>query len=99
MAGDTQILMGGAPEGFDATLLLREVATRDGPVMFVARDDKRLARMAEALAFFDPSMPVLSFPAWDCLPYDRVSPNADISARGWRRSPRSCMGRRPASCC
>ncbi|SFQ27645.1 transcription-repair coupling factor (superfamily II helicase) [Roseivivax halotolerans] len=80
MAGDTQILMGGAPEGFDATLLLREVATRDGPVMFVARDDKRLARMAEALAFFDPSMPVLSFPAWDCLPYDRVSPNADISA-------------------
>lgn len=25
-------------------------------------------------------MPVLSFPAWDCLPYDRVSPNADISA-------------------
>lgn len=26
-------------------------------------------------------MPVVTFPGWDCLPYDRVSPNADISAR------------------
>jgi transcription-repair coupling factor (superfamily II helicase) len=24
---------------------------------------------------------VLDFPAWDCLPYDRVSPNPEISAR------------------
>ena len=24
---------------------------------------------------------MLSFPAWDCLPYDRVSPNADIVSR------------------
>ena len=23
---------------------------------------------------------MLTFPAWDCLPYDRVSPNPDISA-------------------
>ena len=25
-------------------------------------------------------MPVVHFPAWDCLPYDRISPNAEISA-------------------
>ncbi|MCL4149793.1 UNVERIFIED_CONTAM: hypothetical protein GTU68_048096, partial [Idotea baltica] len=25
-------------------------------------------------------MPVMTFPGWDCLPYDRVSPHADISA-------------------
>jgi transcription-repair coupling factor (superfamily II helicase) len=74
------ILAGGAPEGFDATLVLREVARGAGPVLHVARDDKRLAAMATALAFFDPSVPVLQFPGWDCLPYDRVSPNADISA-------------------
>jgi transcription-repair coupling factor (superfamily II helicase) len=48
--------------------------------MHVARDDKRLAAMATALEFFDPSVPVLRFPGWDCLPFDRVSPNADISA-------------------
>ncbi|MDB3875523.1 transcription-repair coupling factor, partial [Amylibacter sp.] len=24
--------------------------------------------------------PILDFPSWDCLPYDRVSPNADVSS-------------------
>jgi transcription-repair coupling factor (superfamily II helicase) len=76
----THILAGGAPEGFDAALVLRELARSTGPVLHVARDDKRMAAMATALAFFDPSVPVLRFPGWDCLPYDRVSPNADISA-------------------
>ena len=36
--------------------------------------------MAEALAFFAPEAEVLRFPAWDCLPYDRVSPNPEIVA-------------------
>ncbi|MAX74979.1 MAG: transcription-repair coupling factor [Nioella sp.] len=79
MAKDTHILMGGVPEGFDATRVLAELA-RGTPVIHIARDDKRLAAMATALRLFDPSVPVLQFPGWDCLPYDRVSPNADISA-------------------
>jgi len=74
------ITMGGAPEGFDARLVLSELAKADGALVHVARDDKRLAAMQAALAFYDPSLPVFTFPAWDCLPYDRVSPNADISA-------------------
>ena len=75
-----KITIGGAPEGFDARLVLDEVDKAGGPVVHVARDDRRLAAMADALAFFAPDMPVLRFPAWDCLPFDRVSPNADISA-------------------
>ena len=74
------ITVSGAPEGFDAKLILDEVAAR-GPVLHVARDDKRMAAMQAALRFFAPEMPVLVFPSWDCLPYDRVSPNADISAQ------------------
>ncbi|WP_084860435.1 transcription-repair coupling factor [Salibaculum halophilum] len=80
MSAPEHITVGGAPEGFDARLILQEVARRDGPVLHVARDDKRLEAMRAALAFFDPGMPVLHFPGWDCLPFDRVSPNADISA-------------------
>jgi transcription-repair coupling factor (superfamily II helicase) len=76
----SRIIMGGAPEGFDARLVLAEAAKAGGPVIHIARDDKRMAAMAEALAFFAPDMPVVRFPAWDCLPYDRVSPNPDISA-------------------
>ena len=80
MPNQNVITVSGAPEGFDAKYLLDELARQDGPVVHVARDDKRLAAMRNALAFYAPQMPVLVFPGWDCLPYDRVSPNADISA-------------------
>ena len=76
----TRITIGGAPEGFDARLILKEIDRRGAPVLHIARDDKRLAAMQAALRFFAPEMPVITFPGWDCLPYDRVSPNADISA-------------------
>ena len=80
MTEQTRITVGGAPEGFDARLILKEIERRAAPVLHVARDDKRMAAMQAALRFFAPDMPVITFPAWDCLPYDRVSPNADISA-------------------
>ena len=72
-------LLSGAHEGFDAQLLARELA-KGQPVVHVARDDRRLEAMRAALAFFTPDAVVLTLPAWDCLPYDRVSPNPDISA-------------------
>jgi len=72
--------MGGAPEGYDATLLKRELARGGDALVHVARDDKRAEAMAQALAFAAPELTVLRFPAWDCLPFDRVSPNPDISA-------------------
>ncbi|MGE0416639.1 MAG: transcription-repair coupling factor [Acetobacteraceae bacterium] len=68
------ITVWGAPEGWDAFLLARRRQEFPGPVLHVARDDARMARMAEALAFLMPEAEILRFPAWDCLPYDRVSP-------------------------
>ncbi|WP_239992266.1 transcription-repair coupling factor [Rhodopila globiformis] len=65
----------GAPEGWDAFLLAKRRREHAGCVLHVARDDARMARLAEALAFAIPEAEVLRFPAWDCLPYDRVSPN------------------------
>ena len=70
----------GAPEGYDALLLARRRAEFEGPVVHACRDDARMARMADALAFFAPEVEVIRFPAWDCLPYDRVSPNPQIVA-------------------
>ncbi|WP_413221223.1 transcription-repair coupling factor [Tritonibacter mobilis] len=74
------VVMGGAPEGFDARLVLKEMTRGGKPVLHIARDDKRMEAMRSALRFFAPDVPVVIFPGWDCLPYDRVSPNADISA-------------------
>ena len=50
------------------------------PILHIARDDLRMARMVAMLKFADPGLPVYTVPAWDCLPYDRVSPNAQIVA-------------------
>ncbi len=80
MAKSAHITASGAPEGFDAQILLSELEKSTGVVLHVLRDDKRLAAMQAALAFFAPHIPVITFPAWDCLPYDRVSPNAHVSA-------------------
>ncbi|MCT8160442.1 transcription-repair coupling factor [Pseudoruegeria sp. SHC-113] len=80
MTNHQHLTWSGAPEGHDAQLLLRELGSSATPVVHVARDDRRLNAMRDALRFFAPDMPVLVFPAWDCLPFDRVSPNADVSA-------------------
>jgi transcription-repair coupling factor (superfamily II helicase) len=80
MQSPPRILLGGAPEGFDARLVARELA-RGAPVIHVARDDKRMEAMRAALAFLAPETTALTFPAWDCLPYDRVSPNPEIGAQ------------------
>jgi transcription-repair coupling factor (superfamily II helicase) len=68
----------GAPEGYDAAAIGNLVA---GHWLHVCRDDGRMARFAAALAFFHPEIEALTFPAWDCLPYDRVSPNGEIVSR------------------
>ncbi len=73
-------LVSGAPEGHDARLLA-DIARAGRDVLFVARDDVGLRRISEALSFFAPDVERLDFPAWDCLPYDRVSPNGEIVAR------------------
>jgi len=70
----------GAPEGFDASLLADLVASTNAPVVHIARDDKRLEETRRGLQFFAPHLPVFILPAWDCLPYDRMSPNPEISA-------------------
>jgi len=73
-------LLAGVPEGLDALVLAEIAAAAPIPLVHVARDDKRLATLAEALAVFAPGLAVIPFPAWDCLPYDRVSPNGDVAS-------------------
>ena len=74
------INLSGVPEGFDAYVLTKYISKHDTSVAYIARDDKRLEALRSALWFFDSQLPVFSFPAWDCLPYDRVSPNSEVAA-------------------
>src|SRR5215475_3319881 len=71
----------GAPEGFDALVMADIVRARKGLSVFVARDGARLSAFADAFRFFAPQAEVLTFPAWDCLPYDRIGPSGGVSAQ------------------
>ena len=71
----------GVPEGFDALVLARLVREGARTHVHVARDEARMEAIHEALSFFAPEVPILKFPAWDCLPYDRVSPRTEILAQ------------------
>lgn len=78
------VTLAGVPDGAESyalAKLLSECEAVGLSLVFVARDATRMAMVSEALAFFDPSANIVQLPAWDCLPYDRVSPNTAISAR------------------
>lgn len=86
LKADRRLTLAGVPEGYDAVVLADlaragSSALGAAPVLHIVREDARLAALAEQLAFFAPDVEVLTLPAWDCLPYDRVSPNGEILAR------------------
>ena len=68
----------GVPEGYDSVFLGRLAKKAPHPVIHIASDDLRFEQMYETLRFFAPDVEVLRFPAWDCLPYDRISPTSDV---------------------
>ena len=79
-------IVAGVPEGLDALVLAQLVAeaasgTPPGTLLHVARDDRRLDDLERQLAFFAPQVRVMSFPAWDTVPYDRIGPNPEIVAK------------------
>jgi len=78
---EKKLTASGLPEGADA-LAFTKAVRRDGkPALFIARDDARAAAFLAACRFFGSDISVLSIPAWDCLPYDRVSPSRTLAAR------------------
>ncbi len=70
----------GAPGGYDAYLAAEAARRSGGLVIFVATEELHAAAVADGVRFFAPDVTVLSFPAWDCLPYDRMSPKPDIES-------------------
>ncbi|WP_172122992.1 MULTISPECIES: transcription-repair coupling factor [unclassified Devosia] len=82
-------IISNVPDGMQPMVLAKLVEQRlkaapeDGTsLVFVARDGRRMQRIADILGPMLPGHTVLTLPAWDCLPYDRVSPNnVTIAAR------------------
>ena len=78
-------VMFGCPEGQDARVIAdmaRDLSRERRVLMHIALDEARANDLLELIRFFAPDVQCVYFPPWDCLPYDRVSPSADVvSAR------------------
>jgi transcription-repair coupling factor (superfamily II helicase) len=88
LAAGRPLLLSGVADGAEGLViadLARSIAAREKPpaisIAVICRDGPRMAMLARSLAFFAPDTEVLEFPAWDCLPYDRVSPHAAMVAQ------------------
>ena len=67
----------GCPDGVNMLALSDRVGA-EGQLVYVARDDARMMALHDALARLVPQAELLVLPAWDCLPFDRISPQGSL---------------------
>ncbi|MCX7338499.1 MAG: transcription-repair coupling factor [Alphaproteobacteria bacterium] len=71
-------ILGGIPQGYQSFVIANLFKQNKKNLLFVSATDDRLETLKQQVSVIDPTIPVLIFPAWDCLPYDRISPSLDI---------------------
>ena len=69
----------GAPQGVDH-LLVDALSSQQKRQIIILRDDARLTQFCDGFSFVNPDCQILQLPAWDCLPYDRVSPHSAVTS-------------------
>ncbi|MBR3501637.1 MAG: transcription-repair coupling factor [Alphaproteobacteria bacterium] len=67
-------------DGYEAFILQNRVSA-EKPLLYIASNGTNLAQTAHMLSYLNPQLKVMEFPAWDTVPYDRVSPNSTIMAK------------------
>ncbi len=80
LKGRAAVTFTSVPDGMAGKVLGDLAAGNGGRLIFVARDGQRLAEVERTIRFFMPTAAILDFPAWDCIPYDRASPNPALVA-------------------
>ncbi|HVF95495.1 MAG TPA: hypothetical protein VM900_14375, partial [Sphingomonas sp.] len=79
LSAKRSLTLAGVPTGFQP-LLLADLTRAAGRAVFIAPDDAAMRALAQTTPFFAPELEVITFPAWDCLPYDRASPSLRVMA-------------------
>lgn len=74
-------LLSGVAEGFEPFIIQEWWKNVPQDILFIAHSDEKAELIYQQLKILLPHAPLLFFPAWDCLPYDRVSPHSDVIAQ------------------
>lgn len=72
-------IQGGVTSAYTAFYCLNQFVKSKKSLVFVVPRDGCIHDLVDQLKAIAPAHNVLSFPGWDCLPYDRVSPSSDIT--------------------
>ena len=85
LKAEAPLTLAGVPGGFlpwlAADLARAAHGTGDGGrAVIIAADEAAMRALQDTVPVFAPEVEVLSFPAWDCLPYDRASPALRVMA-------------------
>lgn len=57
------------------SFILSQLASYNKKIMFIVDDESKLQAIADQIKFFSSKVNVIVFPAWDCAPYEKISPN------------------------
>ncbi len=74
------LTLAGVPAGFLPWLAADLARAAKGRAVLIAPDEAAMRAVVDASHYFAPELETLSFPAWDCLPYDRASPSLRASS-------------------
>ena len=74
------LTLAGVPTGFLPWLMTDLARAATKRAVFIATDEAEMRGVADTAHWFAPEVRVLTFPAWDCLPYDRASPSLRVTA-------------------
>ena len=72
--------LGEVPEGSEPLLINEISENSNNNILIIARDLKRYQQLKDGLEFFL-NKDILFYPQWDCVPYDRISPNKLITSK------------------
>jgi transcription-repair coupling factor (superfamily II helicase) len=80
LTASAPLTLASVPAGFLPWLMADLARASPKRAVFVASDDAAMRAMVDAAGYFAPELEVLTFPAWDVLPYDRASPSLRIQS-------------------
>ena len=75
LAATKPLTLAGVPAGFLPWLMSDLARAAKSRAVLIAADEAAMRGVLETAHWFAPEIELLSFPAWDCLPYDRASPS------------------------
>ena len=74
--------IGNCPNGAESKVLRDIVNRRNSEaILYLSENEEKALRLKNLISFFDPTIRILYFPDWGCLPYDKSPVKKNLIAQ------------------